>query len=197
MLNHIKEVLNDKIKIDLIKTQTGSFLNFNEHSPQSKIQHVKIEDIPDNSIAFTLDYDDPNDRSFKKLSPYFNADNDIGINKSCDLVIFSLNEDNHDAENRILKVDIIVTDIKSDCVTSNAQTQVNNSILFINYILSLLNEYYFFEVKPIFFRRRISSKPRKSPIGTRGKKDQSETKIVSVTVKNKHCVVKYSRLIVQ
>ncbi|QHP79814.1 hypothetical protein EO763_07635 [Pectobacterium odoriferum] len=196
MIDIIANVLNDKVKVALIKTQKGSLLKFTEDSPSSKINKIEIEDIPDNSIAFTLDYNDPSDRSFKKLSPYFNPENDIGINKSCDLVILSIKNTQNDDGSQKAKADVLVTDFKSDTVGPRGAIQIENSILFVDYIIKLLEKFYSLKINPCFIRRIISTHAKKKPIGTKNKTDRSILRIVSVSVdKQKKCTLKYSRII--
>ncbi|MBP0998013.1 hypothetical protein J8629_13245 [Serratia fonticola] len=198
MIEVIGNILNDKVKVGLIKTEIGSLLKFTESSPTSKINKVEINDIPDNSIAFTLDYDDPADRSFKKLSSYFNPQNDVGINKSCDLVILSIKdiEENENGDGKKAKADILVTDFKSDTVSPRGATQIENSILFVDYIIKVIEKFYSLQINPCFIRRIITTQARKKPIGTKNQNARSELRIVSVRVdKQKKCDLKYPRII--
>jgi hypothetical protein len=198
MINIIGDILNDKVKVLLTKTKSGSQLNFTENSPSSKIHKVLINDIPDNSIAFTLDYDVPDDRSFKKLSPYFNPKNDKGINKSCDLVILSIKdiqEKNEKGEVKA-KAEILITDFKSDTIGPRGATQIENSILFVEYIMRLVDNFYSLKISPFFIRRIITTQAKKKPIGNTIQNDRSKLRVVPISVdKERNCSLKYTRIV--
>ncbi|WP_368226041.1 hypothetical protein [Aeromonas sp. R1-1] len=197
MINTIGEILHEKVKLALTITEKGSFLRLSESSPGSKVQSVDILEIPDDSLAFTLDHDEPNDRSFKKLSSYFNPENGIGINKSCDLVVFTLREVvDIDEVSKKAKADILIADLKSDTLSIRGEIQIENSILFVNYLIQLCKYYYHLDISPNFIRRIITTQAIKSPIGRDRNINRGQLRAVPITVdKQKKCAIRYSRII--
>ncbi len=133
MLTAMKEIINPDVVInyDSAKKQ----LTLKEEGADSKVDELYINHIPDNALAFTLDYQPKREQQkFKQLSLYVNSTNDIGINKGCDLIILW-----QDAErNRAL-----VFDLKSDKPKPQAtQKQLDNSALFLKYLLSMASAHY-------------------------------------------------------
>ncbi|HBT3542865.1 TPA: hypothetical protein MBH72_005533, partial [Klebsiella pneumoniae] len=109
MISTIKKIIDDRVKIEIIKTVNDFELILKEDSSESDISELKIINIPEDSFAFTLDYTSQtgalkNVRLFKKLSCYVSSENKDGINKSCDLVIVT-------KRNNVINV--IVMDLKS------------------------------------------------------------------------------------
>ena len=139
MISTIKKIIDDRVKIEIIKTVNDFELILKEDSSESDISELKIINIPEDSFAFTLDYTSQtgalkNVRLFKKLSCYVSSENKDGINKSCDLVIVT-------KRNNVINV--IVMDLKSKKTSGRRPTiQIENSILFLNYIFSLVKYHY-------------------------------------------------------
>lgn len=196
MTTNLSKIINKKVIIPITKSEHDSFINLLESDEASKISELKITDIPDGSIAFTLDFNDVSNRRggesrmFKKLSAYLEPENSDGINKSCDLVIVTQGND----EEKKLK--IVVLDLKSDKAGARGETQVENSVLFIKYLLSIL-EFHYDEKHSnvVFFKRLITTSAVKNAIGKQGR-DQSLTHKISAKVSNKKSNINYSRLIV-
>ncbi|MBR9955760.1 hypothetical protein KEM66_00590, partial [Cronobacter sakazakii] len=99
MLENISSVLNKDVLIQLSSSQVpnSSFVVVHEEGELSEIKELTIKEIPDDSIAFTLDFSSKKDAkgnsaSFSQLSPYFDKGNGDGVNKSCDLVIITRNK---------------------------------------------------------------------------------------------------------
>lgn len=134
MLTAIKEIINPDaiIESDMAKKE----LLLKEDGVDSKIKKLYITHMPENAFAFTLDYQPggSENRWFKQLSPYVNVSNDRGVNKGCDLIILWQEGDQPYA---------LVFDLKSDRPRPEAtQKQLNNSELFLNYLLTMVNLHY-------------------------------------------------------
>lgn len=164
MLNKLTDIINPLVMIQIQTNENNSSLIFKEESPNSKISELTITGIPDDSIAFTLDYSNGNsNRDFIKLSPYINPKNDIGVNASCDLVILTEDKEKNG------KINAVVIDLKSDKNVTES-IQINNSILFINYLLELLKYHYNLNVKSDYYKRIIKTSTGKRPIASRKNK---------------------------
>jgi len=87
MLNAIKDIINPDIVLN-IETESNT-LTLKESAPDSKIKKLHIKSVPENTFAFTLDYQPRGyaNRFFKQLSCYVDIRNKKGINKGCDLVL--------------------------------------------------------------------------------------------------------------
>ncbi len=133
MLAAMKEIINPDVVIncDTAKKQ----LKLKEDGADSKVAELYIEHIPDNALAFTLDYQPKRDKQkFKQLSLYVKSTNDVGVNKGCDLIILW-----QDTEQRRA----LVFDLKSDSPKPQAtQKQLDNSELFLKYLLSMAAVHY-------------------------------------------------------
>lgn len=133
MLVAMKEIINPDVVInyDTAKKQ----LKLKEDGADSKVAELYIEHIPADALAFTLDYQPKKDKQkYKQLSLYVNSTNDIGINKGCDLIILW-----QDAERKRA----LVFDLKSDKPKPQAtQKQLDNSALFLQYLLSMAEVHY-------------------------------------------------------
>ena len=110
-----------------------------EDDERSKIKKLTILDVPETSFAFTLDYktgkNDKKAPCFKQLSSYFHPENGDGINKGCDLVLFT--------QFRGCWY-VLLLDMKSDRPNKmETERQLQNSTLFVQYICSLVKAYYF------------------------------------------------------
>ncbi|MGL5108879.1 MAG: hypothetical protein ACRC7J_07365 [Vibrio ordalii] len=133
MLVAMKEIINPDVVInyDTAKKQ----LKLKEDGADSKVATLYIEHIPADALAFTLDYQPSRDKQkFKQLSLYVNSTNDVGANKGCDLIILW-----QDAEQKRA----LVFDLKSDSPKPLAtQKQLDNSELFLKYLLSMAAVHY-------------------------------------------------------
>ncbi|KPA17756.1 hypothetical protein MHK_002023 [Candidatus Magnetomorum sp. HK-1] len=88
MLAAIKEIISPDVVLNIA---TGdNILTIKEKSADAKIKKLRIENIPKNAFAFTLDHQPGKgqNRWFKQLSCYVNVSNNKGVNKGCDLVLF-------------------------------------------------------------------------------------------------------------
>lgn len=194
----ISKIIDSRVVIDIIKKADDCELILKESDECSAISELRITGVPDNSIAFTLDFNETAhnkkgkpSRLFKQLSSYVSSSNGDGINKSCDLVIMTP-EEKDDGFN----LKIIVLDLKSERVGPRGEIQVENSILFIDYLLSLAKHHYFEKYHSvIYFKRLITTAAVKNAIGRKGR-DQSLTHKVCVSVNNSKSNIDYCRLIV-
>lgn len=133
MLAAMKEIINPDVVIhyDTAKKQ----LKLKEDGADSKVAELYIEHIPENALAFTLDYQPKrNKQKFKQLSLYINSTNDMGVNKGCDLIILWQDTEQKRA---------LVFDLKSDRLKpKDNQKQLDNSELFLKYLLSMAEVHY-------------------------------------------------------
>ncbi|MDN3435366.1 hypothetical protein QMA03_13250 [Pseudoalteromonas sp. APC 3356] len=133
MLEAMKKIINPDVVInyDSAKKQ----LKLKEDGADSKVAELYIEHIPGNALAFTLDYQPQKDKQkFKQLSLYVNSTNDVGVNKGCDLIILWQDTKQKRA---------LVFDLKSDKPKAQmTQKQLDNSELFLKYLLSMAAVHY-------------------------------------------------------
>ncbi|EHT7726322.1 TPA: hypothetical protein ACIX09_004499 [Escherichia coli] len=158
MLEQFFDILNKDVLFDLSKTRTpdSSKLIIHEDGELSEIKELEIKEIPDDSIAFTLDFSSKrnvkkNDVLFSQLSPYFDKGNGYGVNKSCDLVLISRNGD---------KFTILIFDQKSKKPDIDSSfIQLENSRLFISYMVDIISLFYDVNVnkEDITFKRVIGT----------------------------------------
>ncbi|WP_318499018.1 hypothetical protein [Photobacterium leiognathi] len=133
MLVAMNKIINPDVIINYDTAQNK--LKLKEEGADSKIAELYIEHMPDNALAFTLDHQPKRDKQkFKQLSLYVNSTNDVGINKGCDLIILW-----QDAEQKRA----LVFDLKSDKPKPQAtQKQLDNSELFLKYLLNMASVHY-------------------------------------------------------
>jgi hypothetical protein len=133
MLAAMKEIINPDVVINY--DTANKQLKLKEDGADSKVAELYIEHMPHNALAFTLDYQPKKDKQkYKQLSLYVNSTNDVGVNKGCDLIILW-----QDAEQKRA----LVFDLKSDSPKPSAtQKQLDNSELFLKYLLSMAEVHY-------------------------------------------------------
>lgn len=133
MLEEMRKIINPDVVInyDAAKKQ----LKLKEDGADSKVAELYIGNIPENALAFTLDYQPKKDRQkYKQLSLYVNSTNDVGVNKGCDLIILWQDGKQKRA---------LVCDLKSDRLKpKDNQKQLDNSELFLKYLLSMAEVHY-------------------------------------------------------
>ena len=146
MLAAMREIINPDVVInyDTAKKQ----LKLKEDGVDSKVAELYIEHIPNNALAFTLDYQPKrNKQKFKQLSLYVNSTNDVGVNKGCDLIILWQDTEQKRA---------LVFDLKSDRLKpKDNQKQLDNSELFLKYLLSMAAVHYGINVDSIEIDKAI------------------------------------------
>lgn len=147
MLAAMKEIINPHVVIehDIVKKK----LLLKEDGTDSKIKKLYITNMPENALAFTLDHQPvgPTNRWFKQLSPYVHVGNDKGVNKGCDLIILWQEGEQHYA---------LVFDLKSDKPKREAtQKQLNNSELFLNYLLTMAVLHYGVSTNTVQIKKAI------------------------------------------
>lgn len=193
----INKIIDKRVTVAVTPKADGCEIILEENSPGSAIKKLIITSVPDNSIAFTLDFNETiykkgkASRLFKQLSSYISSSNGDGVNKSCDLVIITPEK----KEDRLV-LKVIVLDLKSEKVGGRGEIQIENSILFIEYLLSLAK--YHYEEKyhdVVYFKRLITTSAVKNAIGKQGR-DRALTHKVSVKVNNAKSNIDYCRLVV-
>lgn len=148
MLAAMREIINPDVVInyDTAKKQ----LKLKEDGDDSKVAELYIDHIPENALAFTFDYQPKKDKQkYKQLSLYVKSTNDMGVNKGCDLIILW-----QDAEQKRA----LVFDLKSDSPKPQAtQKQLDNSELFLKYLLSMAEVHYEIDANGIEIDKAIVS----------------------------------------
>ncbi len=146
MLAAMRDMINPDVVIhyDTAKKQ----LKLKEDAADSKVAELYIEHIPADALAFTLDYQPKKDKQkYKQLSLYVKSTNDVGVNKGCDLIILW-----QDAEQQRA----LVFDLKSDRLKpKDNQKQLDNSELFLKYLLSMAAVHYGINVDSIEIDKAI------------------------------------------
>lgn len=165
MLRALNSIIFPGAVLPLAEMANGQgLLVLKEDDESSKIRKLKILDVPANSFAFTLDHKagtrDRKAPCFKQLSSYFHPENDIGINKSCDLVLFTQFRD---------VWYVLVLDMKSGKPNlDDTIRQLQNSELFVKYVCSLIKAYYpdvdFDSLALTYQKTFTSTKPRKGGV---------------------------------
>lgn len=133
MLAAMKEIINPDVVIHY--DTANKQLKLKEDGADSKVATLYIEHIPDNALAFTLDYQPKKDKQkYKQLSLYVKSTNGVGVNQGCDLIILWQDTEQKRA---------LVFDLKSDRLKpKDNQTQLDNSELFLKYLLSMAEVHY-------------------------------------------------------
>ena len=135
MLAAFKEIINPDVIIDI--ATSDKLLILIENSPESKIRELHIQGVPENSFAFALEYRPPGkpQKWLKQLSYYVKSDNDIGVNKGCDLILLVPQKNDHWV--------VLICELKSDKPKKgDTEKQLLNSELYIRYLMSMVNSYY-------------------------------------------------------
>lgn len=120
-----------------------------EDGSDSRISTLYITNIPDTAFAFTLDHQPggKDNRWFQQLSPYVDKRNDKGVNKGCDLVVLWQEDNVHTA---------LIFDLKSDKPKVEAtQKQLDNSELYLKYLLSMITKHYGIPTDAVVVKRAI------------------------------------------
>lgn len=197
MINAIKKIIDERVNVKIIKTKNDFELILKEGDPGSDIDELRITNIPEDSFAFTLDYTSTIGsrkrlRLFRKLSCYINSNNDDGVNKSCDLVIVTR------INNR---VNVIVLDLKSKKTSGKRPViQIENSILFLRYIFSLVDFYYKEEIDISlndinYIKALITTGVIQKTRVYRGPPKTSDVKKVQVKPLYKKATIRYSSIV--
>lgn len=153
MLTAFQDVILPAVRVEF-STANGTLI-LKENATDSKVKKLHIQGVPEQSFAFTLDYQPTqHHRCFKQLSCYINPANDKGVNKGCDLVVITYKDG---------KWLILVLELKSDKPNiSETEKQLLNSELYVRYIVSMLKHHYELDTSPISYQRTMVT------TGTRG-----------------------------
>lgn len=146
MIESIKDILNKDIILNLSRSaiKDSSSIILQEEGEYSEIKELTVKEIPDDSIAFTLDFASKkstkgNNANFSQLSPYFDKSNPDGLNKTCDLIIITRKDDSFS---------VLIFDQKSKKPDiQDSFLQLENSRLFILYIIKVITTLYKVDVK--------------------------------------------------
>jgi hypothetical protein len=147
MLEEMREVINPDVIIEADTDNKKLLLK--EDGLDSKIRKLYITHVPDNIVAFTLDHQPggADNRWFQQLSPYVNISNNNGVNKGCDVIIIWQDNDGYFA---------LVFDLKSSKPKISAtQKQLDNSEIFLKYLLSMIKQHYKIPTHSIKIRKAI------------------------------------------
>lgn len=133
MLAAMKEIINPDVVIPY--DTENKRLKLKEDGADSKVAELYIEHIPVNALAFTLDYQPKREKQkYKQLSLYVNSTNGVGVNQGCDLIILWQDTEQKRA---------LVFELKSDRLKpKDIQKQLDNSELFLKYLLSMAKIHY-------------------------------------------------------
>ncbi|VXC72445.1 conserved hypothetical protein [Enterobacterales bacterium 8AC] len=154
MLEAIKDIVHPDVVIN--QDTAKKELMLKEDGADSKISKLFITNIPDNAFAFTLDHQPggDNNRWFSQLSPYVNKSNGKGVNKGCDLIVLWCEAHVHTA---------LVFDLKSDKPKVEAtQKQLDNSELFLKYLLSMIATHYGITTNSVVIKKAIVTTDKRS-----------------------------------
>ncbi len=190
MISTLEEIIDPNSRVDIIG-EHSNYLILKEKSKESKISKLVIKNIPSNCFAFTLDCADKvKGKSYSQLSSYLNDSNDKGINKSCDLVIMYFKEDM-----KLVEVDLI--DLKSDKIKiQRCESQLNNSELFIRYLLDIIRFHYSIDLTPKVRKTIIfTGRPKKVPVYRGGEKYTKPLVYLPLTEKNGKAEVYYKKIV--
>jgi len=151
MLDELKEVINPDIIIPY--DDTNRRLLIKEDGADSKLKKLYIDYVPVNSLAFTLDHQPGGHENlrFKQLSSYVNIANNKGVNKGCDLVIVWKDEE-------LEQINVLIFDLKSDKPkASETKKQLNNSEVFVKYLLEMTAVHYSLNLGKVKFKQAIAT----------------------------------------
>lgn len=147
MLAAIKDIINPDVVINQDMAKNKILLK--ESGVDSKLSNLYITNLPDNAFAFTLDHQPggKDNRIFQQLSPYINICNKKGVNKGCDLILLWQEDNVYTA---------LIFDLKSDKPKVEAtQKQLDNSELFLKYVLSMLSMHYDIPTDSVVIKKAI------------------------------------------
>lgn len=140
MINSVSSIFSSKVCIDIHhQLNKPSFLIVIEDGIKSAIRRLHLENLPSRSYAVSLDtptskFSEEEKIQFSRLNHYLDKSNGTGINKRCDLVLFT----EMDGIETVYIFDLKSADPDPDA----ACLQLMNSEIYIKYILELANVFY-------------------------------------------------------
>ena len=193
MLQAFQEIIFPAAIINF-STDINGVLILKENAPESKIKKLSIQGVPEQSFAFTLDHKSKqDDRWFKQLSCYVNPSNEMGVNKSCDLVVVSFKDN---------QWQILIFDLKSDKPNiTETEMQLFNSELYVRYIVSMIKHHYKIDIDSLNIRYQrtiVTTKIAKGSIyspNSRRQKSNNSFLPVPVQPKNQEATVHFGKLL--
>lgn len=155
MINSVSTIFSDKVSIAINKRlKQPPFLVVVEEGTLSAIKRLYVLNLPVNSYAVSLDvsttkFSENEKVQFARLNHYLDKSNSSGVNKRCDLVLFT--EDNGEEC-------IYIFDLKSsDPDPEDVCKQLVNSEIYIKYILELARFFYKKDISRVSFLKVVGT----------------------------------------
>lgn len=155
MIDSVSSIFSPKVKVDIYqRLKQSRFLVIPENGILSSIKKLYLYDLPDNSYAISLDipvtkFSESEKIQFERLNHYLDKANGLGINKRCDLVLFTEIDGAEGVYIFVLK--------SSDPDPEDVRNQLVNSEIYIKYILELVKYFYKKDISPIEFHKVIGT----------------------------------------
>lgn len=129
MISELKSLLCKEVIYECdVSKNSITHIEDSKASKDSRIKILEIYNLPNDVLAFTLDYKSEKDNRFDQLSPYLNKQKS-GINMSCDIVIVWCGDGD---------INALIFDLKSSSNKPDKYSkQLNNSKLFVQYLFEL------------------------------------------------------------
>jgi len=152
-IDHLKKIINPDVNIQVAINNTNADVVIEESDIQAALKKVTIKGFSGNqTVAFKLDMPG------KRISEYLNP-SEPNINKACDGIIFSILDNTPY---------VFICELKSSKPKeSDILLKYRNTGLFIQFILSVLKEFYAvedsFKIKYLLFdtKRKFNKTPTK------------------------------------
>jgi len=155
MIRSLANIFSDKVNVPIQAQDKGDlFLVVVEEGALSSIKRLFLQGLPSNSYAISLDVDsgalsDDDKKAFSRINHYLDKSNSVGINKRCDLVLFTEGEGDGC---------VYIFDLKSsDPDPIDVCNQLSNSEIYIRYILELARFFYNEDVSRVSFFKVIAT----------------------------------------
>lgn len=155
MINSVASIFNERVGISINnRLSQPPFLVIVEDGKLSAIKKLYLIDLPVNSYAVSLDissrkFSEAEKIQFSRLNHYLDKANSTGINKRCDLILFT---EDKGAES------IYIFDLKSaDPDPEGVCKQLINSEIYIKYILELVKFFNNKDISKISFNKVVGT----------------------------------------
>lgn len=155
LINSLSDVFNSKVSLKIHnRERAGKFLTIQEDGALSSIRKLFIFDLPVDSFAVSLDVatkkmSDDDSHAFSRLNHYLEKGNGTGINKRCDLVLFT----EVDGDKSVYIFDLKSSDPSPD----DTCKQLINSEIYIKYIFELIKAFYNEDISAVSFFKVIGT----------------------------------------
>lgn len=144
MFERLKDIIKDEAILKHYNSEENSFY-IKETDVSAKCRKIKFVGFDDENttLGFELDCKDIKcEKNSHKLSPYFNNGKDL--DKGNDAIIFTqINSQDY----------IFICELKDDSTSSKLDKQLKSSTCFVEYLKSILNNFYginILNIKPIY-----------------------------------------------